>query len=77
MSEILYRSLCLAVARSYDYDFRCDLSIKAYHLSKTKHHYNLNPDRFDGLSGKLLNEEIVKFLTEVQSIVDNREGCLE
>lgn len=70
MNEILLRRLCLRVAKSYDEDFDCDISVKSYHLSKTRQHFMSNPNRFDGLKGKQLNEEITKFLTEVQSIVE-------
>ena len=74
MSEILFRELCISVAKSYDKDFQCDLSIKTYHLSKLRMHYYLDPNRFNGLTDEKLNQERVKFLTEVQGIVDAKRG---
>ncbi len=65
-------SLEKEVKFEYDEDFQCDLMTKTHHLSKLKHHYRLTLHRFDGLVGEALNDEIIKFLTEVQNIVDQR-----
>jgi len=76
-NQILFRSLYLRVAKSYDEDFLLDKTIKAYHLAKLESHYRLTLKRFNGLFGPDIEREVILFLTEVQNIVDTRDGSLE
>ena len=77
MNQILFRTLCLRVIKSYDEDFLFNETIKGYHLEKLEAHYYLTLKRFDGLLGPDIEREIILFLTEVQNIVNARDGGLE